>query len=79
MPYAGRYAIKEQDYFVQMESTVTAIYNFYQDKAVKRKNMLYETAADMGRTLYELTRGFDVRWVMSRVGHSCPEFLLLRF
>ena len=65
---AGRYAIKEQDYFVNMESVMNALYSFYNDKAVKRKNLLYETASEMGRKLYELTRGFDVRWVESELG-----------
>ena len=65
---AGRYAIKEQDFFVNMESVVNSLYNFYNNKAVKRKNLLYETAGEMGRKLYELTRGFDVRWVDSELG-----------
>ena len=62
---AGRWGIKELDYFLHLETVVNSIYNFYQNKAHKRKSYLYATAREAGVFLYEPSRVFETRWVDS--------------
>ena len=62
---AGRWGIKESDYFLHLETVVNNIYNFYQNKAHKRKSYLYATAREAGVFLYEPSRVFETRWVDS--------------
>ncbi|MCP4485841.1 MAG: hAT transposon family protein [Gammaproteobacteria bacterium] len=49
------------------EKTINKLYSFYNNKAVKRKSSLRNTAEAFGEKLYELNYIFDIRWVASEL------------
>lgn len=59
------------------EKTINGIYSFYNNKAVKRKATLRNTAEALDQTFYELNYIFEVRWVASEL--KALERLMLNY
>ena len=58
---------KIQKFRKNFEGLVNGIYSFYNNKAVKRKSSLKETATALNEVFYELNYVYSVRWVSSEL------------
>lgn len=52
-------------YFAQFEDLINEVFRFYNDKALKRKAHLRETAIGLNAKMYELNYIYHTRWISS--------------
>lgn len=60
-----KHTLTKHEYFERFEKTINDLFKFYNDKALKRKAHLRETASRMKAKMYELNYIYHTRWISS--------------
>lgn len=58
-------SLNTHEYFDRFEKCINNLFKFYNDKALKRKAHLRETASKLNAKMYELIYIFHTRWISS--------------